>query len=104
MHAHYGFPKCHPCNCDTRGSSSESCENGKCTCNNAQIVGEKCDRCAEDHFNFPNCTACKCAMEGSLDTDCNKKTGDCDCKANITGRRCDQCVDHFFGYPNCTGR
>ena len=102
-HAYYGFPICHPCNCNSLGSVDDTCENGVCACSSETIAGEKCDHCAEEHYDFPSCKSCECSTEGSRDTDCNSVSGDCDCIENVTGRTCDQCIEDYYGFPNCTG-
>ena len=46
------------CNCNVDGSIDASCnENGLCSCK-TNIVGEKCDVCAEGVNDFPNCDKC----------------------------------------------
>ena len=44
------------CECNPLGSVSLDCDDhGLCQCKD-NVVGDKCDQCAEEHFNFPNCT------------------------------------------------
>ena len=44
------------CDCNPLGSVSLNCDDhGLCDCKE-NVVGDKCDQCAEEHFNFPNCT------------------------------------------------
>ena len=84
--------------------AEKQCSNGKCTCINNRIDGEKCNSCKPDHYKFPDCLDCKCNADGSKDSQCNVKSGDCDCKTKqIIGRKCDSCADQFFGFPGCTG-
>ena len=43
------------CGCNLDGSKNSSCSScGKCYCK-SNVVGEKCDTCANGYFNFPNC-------------------------------------------------
>nr|XP_039257196.1 laminin subunit alpha-1-like isoform X3 [Styela clava] len=71
----YDFPNCLPCVCNLPGTVSSSCQNntGICTCSNAgqcqckkNVVGVKCNRCAEGTFsllrdNPKGCTDCYCS-------------------------------------------
>ncbi len=45
-----------PCECDTRGSRSDSCDvfGGKCPCFE-NIIGRACTRCKTGYYGFPNC-------------------------------------------------
>ena len=44
--------------CNADGSVDNSCdENGRCSCN-SNVIGEKCDKCAEGYATFPSCDAC----------------------------------------------
>ena len=44
------------CECDVNGSKSIDCdEDGKCSCND-NIIGDKCNECADGYAKFPDCT------------------------------------------------
>ena len=44
------------CNADGRvGEDICNAETGVCDCKD-NVVGDKCDECAEGYFNFPECT------------------------------------------------
>ena len=44
--------------CNADGSIDNSCDaNGQCSCN-TNVVGEKCDACAEGVVDFPSCDKC----------------------------------------------
>ena len=43
------------CNCNPQGAIGSNCNaNGVCSCR-ANIVGSKCNSCADGGFNFPTC-------------------------------------------------
>ncbi len=45
------------CKCDLEGSTGINCDyDGKCTCKNGYIIGDKCDSCADGFYGFPQCT------------------------------------------------
>ena len=45
------------CNCDLEGSIGNNCDDyGKCTCANENVIGDKCNSCADGFFGFPQCT------------------------------------------------
>ena len=49
------------CKCDHDGSEFDQCnDNGKCTCK-PNVVGDKCDKCAEGYegADFPHCSGKK---------------------------------------------
>ena len=50
-----------PCECDTRGSRSDSCEafGGQCSCYE-NIIGRTCSRCKTGYYGFPNCRSKYC--------------------------------------------
>ena len=52
--------KVHPyleCKCDLAGSNGTNCDyDGKCTCANGNVIGDKCDSCADGLYGFPQCT------------------------------------------------
>ena len=53
--------------CHAEGSVDNSCdENGKCSCKE-NIVGEKCDKCADGYTEFPNCDQCTAEYYGYPD-------------------------------------
>ena len=52
--------KVHPysdCKCDLEGSTGINCDyDGKCTCKNGNVTGDKCNSCADGLYGFPQCT------------------------------------------------
>ena len=45
------------CNCDTEGSVGINCDYyGKCSCEIGNVIGDKCNSCAEGFYGFPDCT------------------------------------------------
>ena len=51
--------KVHPyldCKCDLEGSNGTNCDyDGKCICKN-DVIGDKCNSCADGLYGFPQCT------------------------------------------------
>lgn len=77
------FKKKTECECNKKGTASEMCtsgdctcdqENGRCTCS-PNVVGDKCDKCAPNHTNMQSgigCVECDCDEIGTLEqTFCN---------------------------------
>ncbi len=119
------------CDCDKCGTRECDHRTGKCHCHE-NIVGEKCDRCADNHYgfttcqvryfltfnakkfgityffnnlstNFQGCRACHCdAASHSLQ--CDDTTGHCRCKDGVIGRTCDRCAAGYWKYTEngCT--
>ncbi|XP_074025385.1 basement membrane-specific heparan sulfate proteoglycan core protein isoform X7 [Leptinotarsa decemlineata] len=53
------------CNCDSRGSISNECRNGRCICK-ANVEGDNCDRCRQGSFglnisSIDGCESCFCS-------------------------------------------
>ena len=44
------------CSCNADGSDGACDVTGKCPCKNENIIGDKCDSCAENHYGFPTCS------------------------------------------------
>ena len=94
---------CLGCECDSMGSTRESCsDTGVCDCKE-NFVGEKCSECAKDRFNYPECEPCNCNPDGVTDNffalgGCaSVPIGElCDCKDAVTGRICDTCKPLFW--------
>ena len=89
---------CAPCACSASGTASCAESTGVCECN-ANVIGQLCDRCAENFYTaVPNdlstCRACECNAAGTLA--CDTSTGACTCKPGVTGASCDTCVTDFF--------
>ena len=81
------------CDCDPKGSSSETCEvfGGKCDCK-PNIVGQHCDTCKSGHYKFPECLPCDCPTGN-----CDPVTGQCACPPNVVNN-CTECADETFGF------
>lgn len=81
-----------PCNCDWRGSPSDSIcdvDNGNCICIEG-FEGRRCDKCRFAHFQFPICRKCGCQYGGTEPSECTIEglcqcddNGQCPCKVNI---------------------
>lgn len=93
------FDGASPCNCDPTGAVSKICapHGGHCICK-PNVVGRKCDQCAQETYDFgpEGCRTCDCNSIGALDNVCNVTTGQCKCRANTYGRECDQCRVGFW--------
>uniref|UniRef100_A0A0N5BNI8 Laminin subunit beta-1 n=1 Tax=Strongyloides papillosus TaxID=174720 RepID=A0A0N5BNI8_STREA len=104
---------CTHCQCNVYGSKNntrEICDQktGKCSCL-PNVVGEKCDECAENHYNLHSgngCSECNCDpngvilnYDGTPKMDCNQYTGQCHCKEGRGGKKCSECTDFFWGNP-----
>ncbi|XP_060535680.1 laminin subunit alpha [Cylas formicarius] len=64
---HYSFPYCSSCECDTKGTTNEICdqETAECFCKK-NVVGTLCNFCNEGSFNLQEtnpdgCTECFCS-------------------------------------------
>jgi laminin, gamma 1 len=72
---------------------------GKCRCRPG-VVGDKCDRCANNHYELSvtGCKVCNCDLVGSFDSPpiCDPRDGSCRCKANVEGKNCDKPKPGFF--------
>ena len=108
--------------CHAEGSVDNSCDdNGKCSCNN-NVVGDKCDQCADGADNFPtcdqcaaehwiirwifdlpDCEACDCNEAGSSSNNCDSTSGQCPCKENIAGDKCDEPAPGYYNFPEPEG-
>ena len=120
---------CIVCDCDFCGTKECDHQTGQCLCRE-NIVGEKCDRCADNHYGFSTCnvpirlvdfssyfftiqllmrlyfqgcTACNCA-NASLSSQCDDLTGSCRCKDGVVGQICDRCAAGYWKYSDsgCT--
>ncbi|XP_028412186.1 laminin subunit alpha-like, partial [Dendronephthya gigantea] len=85
-----------PCECDTRGSRSDTCDvfGGQCPCFE-NIIGRTCSRCKTGYYGFPNCRKCDCE-------NCDHLTGLCECPPNTAGDDC-TCIKGTFGYDPVQG-
>lgn len=96
---------CQPCNCDSLGSVSNTCNDfdGKCECHSG-YGGRQCTECPVGQYGNPKtrCQSCNCNRDGSVDQFCDLKSGQCRCNTGIGGEKCDRCARGFFGrFPNC---
>ncbi|XP_050314835.1 laminin subunit beta-1 isoform X2 [Anthonomus grandis grandis] len=100
----YVFDGASACNCDPTGSLSNICSRlgGQCKCK-PNVVGRKCDQCAQGYYGFgpEGCTACDCNHIGAMDNACNVTTLSRDVWRNTYGRLCDQCRVGFWKFPDC---
>ncbi|XP_011495348.1 PREDICTED: laminin subunit alpha [Ceratosolen solmsi marchali] len=96
---------CKSCFCDQCGMKRCDSYNGVCQCHE-NVIGDKCDRCADDHYGFSSCRGCQPCNCGvaSESSQCADEDGNCRCKPGVEGRTCDQCMSGFWNYgPNgCT--
>ena len=96
---------CQSCICDACGMDQCDSYNGICQCKE-NVIGEKCDRCAENHYGFDSCDGCKACDCGtaSESSQCDMATGQCRCKPGVTGRKCDRCINGYWNYgpEGCT--
>ena len=96
---------CRTCSCKECGMEHCDSYNGQCYCRQ-NVVGEECDRCAENHYGYGTCDGCKACECGtaSESSQCDEATGQCRCKPGVTGRRCDQCIQGYWNYgpDGCT--
>ncbi|XP_074120778.1 usherin [Sminthopsis crassicaudata] len=89
---------CLPCSCHTAGAVHQVCNNltGQCICQDASIIGQRCDHCKDHYFGFDplagRCYPCNCHLPGALNGSCHLVTGQCFCKQFVTGLNCDDCV------------
>lgn len=96
---------CDPCNCDSLGSASNTCNefDGKCECNQG-FGGRKCNECPLGLYGDPKvrCQSCNCNRDGSINQFCDTKSGKCRCHTGIGGDKCDRCARGYHGrFPNC---
>ena len=68
----HGYPNCEACDCNTEGSVSTACTDGKCECK-PNIVGDKCDQVEPGYYDFPDPKDCQCDAEGSVATTCDNR-------------------------------
>ncbi|KAH0550044.1 laminin subunit alpha [Cotesia glomerata] len=96
---------CQTCNCEACGMEHCDSYNGLCQCR-LNVIGSRCDRCAENHFGFDSCNGCQaCDCDVASDyAQCDLTSGQCKCKPGVTGRRCDRCIAGFWNYgpEGCT--
>ncbi|XP_026299731.1 laminin subunit alpha [Apis mellifera] len=94
-------------NCLCKECGMEHCDSytGQCFCRE-NVIGEQCDRCADNYYDYDSCDGCKACDCGiaSESSQCNDMTGQCLCKPGVTGRRCDQCISGYWNYGSdgCT--
>ncbi|XP_066997490.2 laminin subunit beta-1 [Anabrus simplex] len=96
---------CTECVCDLLGTDNSSgiCDRntGQCPCL-PNVIGQKCDQCAENHWKIASgtgCEPCDCDPIGSTDEQCNLFDGQCTCKEGFGGRQCNECQANFWGNP-----
>ncbi|XP_058133366.1 laminin subunit alpha-1 isoform X2 [Dasypus novemcinctus] len=100
LHGYYGLETgsgCLPCNCSTKGSTSDDCSGeGQCHCVPG-VVGRRCDRCARGfHMDQDGgCTPCDCPHTRNT---CDPESGECTCPPHTQGFRCEECEDGFWGH------
>lgn len=90
---------CQSCICDTYGMERCNSYTGTCECH-PNVVGEKCDRCADNHYGFKSgqgCRACNCGL-ASYSSQCDDDTGKCRCKPGVAGQNCDHCSAGYWKY------
>lgn len=103
---------CKPCDCDTIGAMSASCDplSGQCKCR-AGVTGRTCSECHMGYYGITSrgCTKCPvCHIPGQV---CDRVTGECICPPNTVGERCEKCARNSYGYDpflgcklcNCSG-
>ncbi|NXO10183.1 USH2A protein, partial [Oriolus oriolus] len=89
---------CLPCLCHIAGSVNQTCDKltGQCSCQDASVTGQTCERCKELYFGFDSvtgrCQHCNCHPAGAISGTCHLVTGQCVCKQFVTGLKCDNCV------------
>ncbi|XP_017881365.1 laminin subunit alpha [Ceratina calcarata] len=96
---------CRSCLCEECGLEHCDSYTGQCFCRE-NVVGDRCDRCADDHYGYETCDGCKpcdCGI-ASESRQCDDATGQCKCKPGVTGRKCDQCIPGYWNYgpDGCT--
>ncbi|XP_014209765.1 laminin subunit alpha isoform X2 [Copidosoma floridanum] len=96
---------CKSCFCDQCGMERCDSHTGQCQCR-PNVIGDKCDRCAQDHYGFASCQGCRqcgCAL-ASESTQCADEDGSCKCKPGVDGRTCDVCKPGYWNYgpDGCT--
>ncbi|CAD5215290.1 unnamed protein product [Bursaphelenchus okinawaensis] len=90
---------CQECQCDQCGSDYCDNKSGQCQCK-PLIIGEKCDKCAENSWGFDGCTGCTpcdCAAAAS-NSQCDLKTGQCSCMPGAAGKQCETCQNGYWDY------
>ena len=96
----HGYPNCEACECNTEGSVSTACTDGKCQCK-PNVTGDKCDEVEPGYYDFPDPKECECDAEGSVDRTCDNISGKCTCKEHVVGDKCTECAAEHYGFPNC---
>lgn len=96
---------CQPCDCDSSGSVSSTCNDfdGKCECIPGRS-GRQCNECPLGQFGDPKfrCQSCNCNRDGSINQYCDSKSGKCQCNTGIGGDKCDRCARGYHGrFPDC---
>ncbi|XP_034171779.1 laminin subunit beta-1 isoform X2 [Osmia lignaria lignaria] len=96
---------CDPCECDSVGSVSDSCNpyDGTCECKPG-FGGRRCNECQTNFWGNPTikCYPCDCDLTGSASQQCDGETGMCICHKGIGGEKCDQCYRGYYGNaPQC---
>ncbi|XP_039610679.1 laminin subunit alpha-3-like isoform X3 [Polypterus senegalus] len=88
-----------PCNCDTSGSTSSTCnpQGGQCPCK-PNVIGRQCSRCAMGFYSFPVCKPCSCGNRL-----CDEITGQCICPPQTVKPSCNICQKKTFGYHPLVG-
>ena len=96
---------CAQCVCNELGTDPRSAfcnqTTGQCSCL-SNVVGLKCDECANNHWNLASgkgCDACDCDVHGSESLKCTELDGQCSCKEAFGGRQCNECLPNHWGDP-----
>ncbi|KAH9496293.1 hypothetical protein Btru_018041, partial [Bulinus truncatus] len=88
---------CQPCSCDQCGSTTCIKNDGHCQCK-PNVVGQNCEKCAENTWGFDFCNGCRdceCGA-GSVTPQCDLTTGVCTCQPGVVGEKCDRCKPGYW--------
>ena len=84
------------------GSLGSTCDQdtGVCTCK-PNVIGDKCDRCAEGFFlpdpsSNEGCRPCNCNLGGAISSQCDQQSGACQCREGVQGATCSEVQENYF--------